>query len=153
MPKKSVTKIQYREGNDPDIYSLSAGLASMEDITLERGLVAADQGPNNESDMYKWMSAVQGVTTGVGSAKRAGISGGGQTAGQAKNGPNSALLYRKDVTILILDRTGRVSRKYTLYNAFPVAFNPGSDLNAGEDGEKVVESLTLAYEDFKEIQV
>ena len=36
------------------------------------------------------------------------------------------------------------------YNAFPVNFTPSSDLNAGEDGEKAMEQLTLAYEDFRE---
>ena len=53
----------------------------------------------------------------------------------------------------MLDREGNIARQWIAYNAFPTAFNPGSDLNASEDGEKSLESLTLGYEDFKEIQV
>lgn len=152
MPKKSVTKIQYREGNDPDIYSLSAGLATMEDITLERGLFA--RGPGATSTLYQWMSAVQGVTAGYGSAKRSGApTANVQVDGTIEAAPNSSGFYRKTITITVLDRTGAVARKYEIYNAFPVAFNPGSDLNAGEDGEKMIESVTLAYEDFQEVGI
>ena len=163
MPKSTTTKIQYREGNDPDIYSLSAGLTTMEDITLEQGLLIASAqsaSPGNArlSPMYKWMSAVQGKTAGIdgydgASGKRAGVAGTTQVAGTPVAGPNSGEKYRKTITISVLDRTGKVARKYELYNAFPVAFAPGSDLAAGEDGDKMLQSITLGYEDFKEIAV
>lgn len=136
MPKRSTTKGTYREGIDPDINQLFAGLSSMEDITLSRGVIIDDQ--NNE--FYKWMSAVHNPTS--------GHVGRQALAARASNA--AAARYRKDITIQILDREGNVARQWTLFNAFPVNFVPASDLNAGEDGEKAMESLTLGYEDFKE---
>ena len=136
MPKRSTTKGSYREGIDPDIPQLFAGLSSMEDVTMSRGVIIADQ--NNE--FYKWMSAVHNPT--AGEVGRAALA--------ARSSDAAANKYRKDVTIQLLDREGNVARQWTLYQAFPVHFTPGSDLNAGEDGDKSLESLTLAYEDFKE---
>jgi phage tail-like protein len=136
MPKRATTKISYREGIDPDINQLAPGLSTMEDVVMSRGIIIDD--PNNE--FYKWMSSVHNPTTGhVGRL---------QLNGRPANAASNE--FRKDVTIKMLDREGNVARQWTLYQAFPVNFVPGSDLNAGEDGEKSMESLTLAYEDFKE---
>lgn len=136
MPKRTTTKGSYREGLDPDISQVFAGLSSMEDITLSRGVIVSD--PNDE--FYKWVSAVHRPTS--------GHVGRESLAGRASNA--AAAEYKKDLTIQILDREGNVARQWTLFNAFPVNFTPASDLNAAEDGEKAMESLTLAYEDFKE---
>lgn len=136
-PKRTTTKGTYREGVDPDIKQLFAGLTSMEDVVLSRGLVAHDA--NNE--LYKWMSAVHNPQPG-----HPGL-------GKARPAQAAAADYRKDVTIKLLDRSGNVAREWVLYNAFPVHFTPGSDMNAGEDTEKSIESVTLAYEDFQEIDV
>ena len=136
MPKRSTTKISYREGVDPDINQLAPGLSTMEDVVMSRGVIIDD--PNNE--FYKWASAVHNPTTGhVG---RSAL--GGRASDAASNE------YRKDVTVQMLDREGNVARQWTLYQAWPSNFVPGSDLNAGEDGEKSMEALTLAYEDFRE---
>lgn len=136
MPKRSTTKINYREGIDPDINQLSPGLSSMEDIVMSRGLIIEDA--NNE--FYKWMTSVHRPTSGH--ISRAALA--------ARNPDAAAAEYRKDVTIQMLDREGNAVRQWTLYQAWPMNFVPGSDLNAGEDGEKSLEQLTLAYEDFRE---
>jgi len=136
MPKRATNKINYRDGIDPDINQLSAGLSSMEDIVMSRGMIITDA--NNE--FYKWMSAVHRPTAGHV----------GREALSARNSDAAASEYKKDVTIQILDRQGNVARQYTLFNAFPVNFVPGSDLDASEDGDKSLEQLTIAYEDFKE---
>ena len=136
MPKRSTTKISYREGIDPDINQLAPGLSTMEDVVMTRGVIIDD--PNGE--FYKWASAVHNPTT--------GHVGRNALAARASNA--AAAEYRKDVTIQMLDREGNIARQWSLYQAWPVNFNPGSDLNAGEDGEKSMESLTLAYEDFRE---
>lgn len=136
MPKRSTTKITYREGIDPDINQLAPGLSSMEDVVMSRGVIITDA--NNE--LYKWVSAVHNPTTGhVG---REALSA------RAANAASSE--FRKDVTIQMLDREGNVARQWTLFQAWPSNFVPGSDLNASEDGEKSMESLTLSYEDFRE---
>jgi phage tail-like protein len=136
MPKRSTTKINYREGIDPDINQLSPGLSTMEDVVMSRGLIIEDT--NNE--FYKWMSAVHNPTTGH--ISRAALA--------ARSPDAAAANYRKDVTVQMLDREGNTVRQWTLYQAWPMNFVPGSDLNAGEDGEKSLEQLTLAYEDFRE---
>jgi len=134
VPKRTTNKGTYREGNDNDVNQLFAGLSSMEDVVLSRGLVA-NTGTTGTA-LYEWMSAVHNPS-----------------AGNIERGPASAShKYRKDVTVAILDREGKVARQWKLHNAWPVNFVPGSDLNAGEDGEKSLEQLTLAYEDFQEIQ-
>jgi phage tail-like protein len=136
MPKRSTTKIAYREGIDPDINQQAPGLSSMEDVVMSRGVIIDD--PNAE--FYKWMSAVHNPTAGHV----------GREALAARSSDAAAANYRKDVTVQMLDREGNVARQWTLYNAFPINFVPGSDLDASEDGEKSMEQLTLAYEDFKE---
>lgn len=136
MPKRSTTKISYREGIDPDINQLAAGLSTMEDIVMSRGVIIEDA----NGEFYKWASAVHKAT--AGHAGRDAVKARGQAALNA---------YKKDVTITLLDREGNAARKWVLYNAFPVNFVPASDLNAGEDGDKAMEQLTLAYEDFKEL--
>lgn len=141
MPKRNTNKVQYREGNDPDIFMLSAGLSSMEDITLSRGQIASNAGTNM---LYRWMSAVH--------KPNATITAAGAKGKDTTRTPDiAAYEYRKDVTISVLDRSGTVARKYVLLNAFPINFVPGSDLNAGEDGDKMIESITIAYEDFVEV--
>lgn len=136
MPKRSTNEINYREGIDPDINQKAPGLSSMENIVMSRGVIIEDL----NDEFYKWMSAVHNPTTGHE----------GREALSARRSDAAAANYRKDVTVQMLDREGNVARQWTLYNAFPVNFVPGSDLNAGEDGEKSMESMTLTYEDFKE---
>lgn len=136
MPKRTTNKISYREGIDPDINQKAAGLSDMEDIVMSRGVIIDDQA----DEFYKWMSSVHNPTAGHEA----------RTALAARKTDAAAAEYKKDVTIQMLDREGNVARQWTLFNAFPVQFTPGSDLNAGEDGEKSLEAMTLAYEDFKE---
>lgn len=136
MPKRNTNEINYREGIDPDINQKAAGLSSMENVTMSRGVIIEDA--NNE--FYKWVSAVHNPTSGHE----------GRESLAARRSDAAAANYRKDVTVQMLDREGNVARQWTLFNTFPIQFTPGSDLNAGEDGEKSMESLTLTYEDFTE---
>lgn len=136
MPKRTTNKISYREGIDPDINQKAAGISDMEDVVMSRGVIIDDQA----NEFYKWMSSVHNPTSGHESREALG----------ARKSDAAAAQYKKDVTVQMLDREGNVARQWTLFNAFPTQFTPGSDLNAGEDGEKALESMTLTYEDFKE---
>ncbi len=136
MPKRATTKIMYREGLDPDISMHSPGLNTMEDCVMSRGVIIND--PNGE--FYKWASAVHNPTTGLQ----------GRSAIAARPANAASNKFRKDVTIQMLDREGNVARQWVLYQAWPLNFVPGSDLNAGEDGDKSMEQLTLTFEDFQE---
>ena len=55
---------------------------------------------------------------------------------------------RKTVTIQHLDRKGRPVRTYTLYNAFPIEYEPASDFSADGDDTVSMEKLVLTYESF-----
>jgi phage tail-like protein len=136
MPKRSTTKIHYREGIDPDINQLAPGLNTMEDVVISRGVIIND--PNDE--FYKWISAVHNPTSGQV----------GREALTARASNAASNDFRKDVTIKMLDREGNIARQWCLFQAWPMHFAPSSDLNAGEDGDKAMESLTLAFEDFQE---
>lgn len=141
MPKRTTNKIMYREGQHPDTNSISAGLSAMEDIVMSRGTIAGDGALAN--DLYKWMRAVHqpnATDRGPNSANLA-------AADRGKN------VYRSEITLKMLNREGVVVRAWKLYQAFPVNFVPGSDLNASEDGDKSLEQLTLCYEDFQELLV
>lgn len=138
MPKRATNKISYREGNNPELSSLSPGLSSTEDIVLSRGLVA-----QNATGFYKWASQSH-----EGMATDAVFD---FTVEHTATSTPEAEDLRKDLTITMFDRTGAPARKWFVSNAFVVNFAPGSDLNASEDGEKSLESITLAYEDFYEI--
>jgi phage tail-like protein len=149
MPKRTTSKIEYREGNDPDIFSLSAGLSKMEDITLTRGQISSIAGA--PSALYTWMSSVHTPQAGGMSGYAAGNTGTKRAGAGAE--AYASQTYRKDVTITVLDRSGKPARKYKLAQAFVINYVPGSDLNAGEDGDKLLESMTLAYEDFTEVVI
>jgi phage tail-like protein len=138
LPKRSTNKGTYREGTDRDINQLFPGLSSMEDVVLSRGLLPNGKG-TGANEFYKWMSAVHAPSDGNDT-----VTTTVRPAGAASHA------YRKDVTITMLDREGAPSKQWILHNAWPTNFVPGSDLNAGEDGEKSLEQLTLAYEDFTE---
>lgn len=148
LPKTTTSKITYREGDNlNNLSSLSPGLSSTEDIVLTKGLVSrlsgdgADTG--NSSWFYIWASSVT-------------IHGTTDSEFNFKDGSKASSvsdLTRKNLLMLMKDRTGRTARAWKIYNAFPVQFTPGSDLDASADDSKSVESLTLAYESFEEVSI
>lgn len=142
LPKRTTTKGTYREGNDIDVAQLYPGLSSMEDIVMSRGLVPSTTtaaGSVGSKGLYQWMSSVHTPSSGHGSNA------------DVRDGDSASNQFRKEVTIIMLDREGQAARAWKCYQAFPVNFVPGSDVNAEEDGEKSLEQLTIAYEDFQEV--
>jgi len=138
VPKYTVTKGEYREGNAPDNVQLFPGLTRCEDVVMSRGLT-------NNQDFYAWLKLV---------FDPAQLPGGLPQAGQ---GPDATPLgnpaeYRKDLTITLHHRNGQPIKQWLLYNAWPVAMQPGSDMNATEDGEKSLEQISVGYESFEELQ-
>jgi phage tail-like protein len=142
MPKLSTNKINYREGDNLlNVSSLSPGLSTTEDIILSRGVVAESWGW-----FYFWAKTIH--------------SGQATDAAFNYNDPGNAFkpqteveYVRKDLVISMADRTGKTTKAWIIYNAFPVQFTPGSDLDASADDSKSIASLTLAYESFKELAV
>lgn len=139
LPKRSTNIVSYREGTDPDIMSKSAGLSTMEDVVLSRGLIRYDEDFKEFSSWAAKIHAANDTTSKL-----------DYTVDKSR-GATGDYDYRKEVLIWMYDRQGVVVRAWKLFNAFPSNYTPGSDLSASEDGEKSLEQLTLAYEDFMEI--
>jgi len=136
VPKQTTTKGEYREGNAPENMQLFAGLHRMEDVVMSRGVTT-------NKDFYDWVKLVfdpEKVPEGQPNVQGPDIVPLGNEE-----------LYRKDITITLWQRKGVPAKQWVLYNAFPVAFQPGSDMNASEDGEKSMEQLTVGYESFVEL--
>lgn len=136
VPKQSVTKGEYREGNAPDNVQLFPGLAKMEDVTMSRGLTT-------NQDFYNWAKEVFDPTAlpeGQPNVQKGDVVPLGQSTE-----------FRRDIIITLWRRDGVPSKQWTLYNAFPISFQPSSDLNASEDGEKAMEQLVVGYESFIEV--
>lgn len=138
-PKRTTTKITYREGIDSDIHYNSAGLSVMEDITLTRGMIV-----QTDDDFTKWAKAVHNPTVKKGEV------------GSPSNSDAQKTIYdqyRHNVEIRMFHRSGKIAKAWMLYQAFPVSFVGGSDLDAMSDDTKAIESITLAYDDFVELVV
>jgi len=135
MPKRNTTKVVYREGIDSDISYNSAGLSTMEDIVLSRGVIADSNG-----DFYKWIKSVHNPSI------KKGMPGDRGTTATYED-------YRKNLDIRMHSRSGKIVKAWRLFNVFPINFTIGSDLDASADDGKSIESLTLSYDDFIELIV
>lgn len=62
---------------------------------------------------------------------------------------NNNTVERRDIKIMLLNEDHEAVLTWTLVNAFPVKYDPGS-LNASK-GEVLIESVELAYESFSMI--
>jgi len=136
-PKKTTGKGEYREGNGPENVQIFAGLTRCEDITLERGTTT-------NQDFYDWALLVYDSEV---------LPDGLPVVQVAGNIPiaNSAD-YKKDIVITLWSRDGIPRKQWICYNAFPISFSPGSDMNSTEDDTKSMESLTIGMENFTELK-
>lgn len=134
LPKRTTSKISYREGIDQDIQFNSAGISTMEDIVLTKGITTGS------SFFYDWVKTVHKAT-----------AGNPNTAYEPADATLDRNSYRCDLQIEMLNRQGVAQKTWKVYNAFPVQFTPGSDLDASADDSKSIASLTLAYDDFEEV--
>ncbi len=136
MPKANVGEMTYRENID-NLRSIKvAGLVKFDPITLTRGVT-------KNRDMYEWYRLVN--------EEIALLSVAGELARDTQFTPAQSDNYRKDVIIEVLDREGQPTKAWYLFNAWPSVYNPGNDLNAASE-EKLIESLTLTYEYFIELE-
>jgi phage tail-like protein len=136
MPKANIGEMTYRENID-NLRSIKvAGLAKFDPITLTRGVT-------KNRDMYEWYRLVN--------EEIALLSVAGELARDTQFSPAQSDNYRKDVILEVLDRQGQPIKAWYLFNAWPSVYNPGNDLNASSE-EKLIESLTLTYEYFIELE-
>lgn len=78
--------------------------------------------------------------------------GGGVVPGQFSKEPaeyaDFPVAYRRTVVITHLNRKGDKVKIYTLYNAFPIEYEPASSFASDGDDVLSMEKLVLAYESF-----
>lgn len=148
LPKTTTSKITYREGDNlTNLSSLSPGLSTTEDIVLTKGLISRLTESTTDSGNFSWFYTWASSVT---------IHGATDSEFNFKDGSKVTAvsdLTRKNLLMLMKDRTGKTARAWKIYNAFPVQFTPGSDLDASADDAKSVESLTIAYESFEEVSI
>jgi len=136
LPKAEVKAMTYRENLD-NLRSIKVpGLATYNDVTLSRGVTA-------NRDLYDWYRLVNEEIALLNVANEFSRDQNLITA-QSDN-------YRKDVVIEVLDREGEPVKAWYLFNAWPTSYTPGSSLDAADES-KLVEELTLTYENFIELE-
>lgn len=129
--KVTVDKVEHREGGSL-IPNKSPGLVNWDDVTLERGAVAAD------SDLYEWIEQVvdsaQGVATNTGEAAGLGLN------------DNE---YKRNFDVVKRDWDGTIVGRVRVFGAWPVDYTFGEWDN--DSSEKTIEMVTLTYDYAKRI--
>jgi phage tail-like protein len=137
-PNRSTTVGEYREGLDGDFPQLFNGLSRLANISMKRGATSS-------LDFYQWAEAVHNPSIYQGQVTIAGNQKSSLAAG--------AIASRKDLTVLIYDRSGVIVKAWKLINCLVVEFRPGDKLDSTEDNVKLMEELVVRPEDFYELQV
>lgn len=137
LPKANVTEIPYRENIDNQRFSKIPGLVKYDPITLRRGVTRS-------RDLYDWYRLVN---------EELGLTSVAQELNQdAKYTPVQSENFRKDLIIEAMDRKGNTVKAWYIFNAWPISYKPGNDLNANSE-EKLIEEISLTYEYFLETEV
>jgi phage tail-like protein len=135
LPKADINTIVYRENVDNQRFSKGPGLVKYEPVTLRRGVT-------ENKDLYEWYRLVNNDMALLGAAQELT----GRTLAPVQNEN-----FRKEVIISVLDREGNEVKQWMLFNAFPISYKGGNDLDSQTD-EKLIEELTLDYEFFLELE-
>lgn len=136
LPKANINEMSYRENVDNQRFSKGPGLVKYEPIVMRRGVT-------DSFDLYNWYREVHDDL--------ALLSVGQELSKDAKLAPVQSETFRKEVIITVHNRAGEPVKQWILFNAFPIAYKGGNDLNASGD-EKLVEEITLTYESFLELE-
>lgn len=115
--KGEVAKIEQWEGAALAA-DTSPGRYKTADVTLERGAT-------KDLDLYLWWKQVSDI---------------------ANNGGEVDDKYKRTLDVVQLDRDGTELRRWTLHEAWPIAFTPGAWDNTAD--ANTAESITLTYKYF-----
>ena len=135
-PKAEVGEMSYRENID-NLRSIKVpGLVKFDPVTLSRGVTES-------RDLYDWYRLVND--------ELALLSVANELSRASSKTPIQNDNFRKDVIIEVLNRAGTPIKAWYLFNAWPTVYAPGNDLDASSN-DKLIESLTLTYEFFLELE-
>ena len=129
-PKATINVMKYRENNMGFSPIKVPGLVTHEDVVLKRGMTLS-------RDLYKWYILANNDAGTVNKFQAAAV------AFSAVPFQNPS--FRKDVIISSMDRSGKYTKHWILYNAFPSSYKGASDLDSATS-ELLIEELSLAYE-------
>ncbi len=136
LPKSNVTEIPYRENIDAPRFTKIPGLVRYEALTLRRGV-------SKKRELYNWYKKINDdINT---------LSFTNDLLSNQNFIPILDPDYRRDIVIEVLDRDGATRRAWFLFNAFPIGYKGGNDLNASTN-EILLEELTISYEAFVELE-
>lgn len=134
--------MEYRENTDNNVFRKIPGLQRFNQITMSRGVLAANQDnaglTDSTKDFYRWVTRVNSANPALSLISEV-------TGTQRNNLLEQSDNFRKDLIIILRDRTGGAARRWYILNAFPVSYKGSNNLDANIE-EKAIESLTLAYE-------
>lgn len=154
LPKVNVKTINYRENIDNPRFLKMPGLVTYDPITLSRGVTGS-------KDLYDWYRLVNDEMALMAVAQELGRD--------SRFSPKQSARFRKDVIIEVLGRDegvgstpglfgedqgsseAQVVKGWMLFNAFPVGYKGGNDLDALTE-DKLIEEMTLDYEMFIEFE-
>jgi phage tail-like protein len=135
VPKATVSEILYRENTSGQNFIKKPGLVRYEPIVLRRGTT-------DSKDFFNWYRAVNNDASTINTFTEA-LAGASLVPVQDPD-------FRRDLVISALDREGKFIKHWVVFNAFPIGFKGGNDLDSKSE-EKLIEELTLTYEAFVEV--
>lgn len=157
VPRSNITPREYAEGGAHLNPKQIVDRINYIPVTLLRGVT-------NDTSFSKWASAFIDVVQNEAALKSASAStkvsailekaatdfasGGASVVPSTTATDSFPFNYRRTVKIEHCNRAGQVEVVYTLYNAYPIAYQPASDFDAMGDDAVSVETLVLGYEGF-----
>jgi phage tail-like protein len=121
--EKTIEEIEYREGSDKLVMRKFPGMASISNVTLERGF-------SSDSDLINWINASYNPDASANAQQQGSVT------------------PFQDITITIKDRNGIAQREIVLKDCFVVSRQIG-DLDATAN-EILLETLEVACSDMIE---
>lgn len=145
LPRATVNEISYRENTDAQRFSKIPGLVKYDPIFLRRGSSIGSSGTGHveaDRDLYNWYKLVNNDLVLMGAAQ--------ELLGKASAPPKQTISFRREVVVEVIDRAGTSVKQWVLFNAFPISYKGGDDLNANSE-DKLIEEISLTYEFFVEL--
>lgn len=135
LPSVRVNEISYRENIDMNRVTKAPGLVSYEPVVLRRGVTTNKQ-------LYGWYRQVHNDVY--------NLNAGNEMLASANVVPVHSTSFRKEVMISVMDREGKYVKHWLCFNAFPISYKGGDDLNAKTE-EVLIAELSFTYEAFVEL--
>lgn len=140
VPSYNINSQEYPEGGSHVTPKRIIESVTYKPVELSRGVTT-------DTSINLWATAFIDLVTNNASSQNNSTSGLLGFA-PAQNNQTYPFSYRRNVTISHINRIGQADIVYTLYNAFPIEYQPASDFDAKADDGVSIERMVLAYDSF-----